>query len=234
LHEEQAEGHDEHAADEAEEAVVALAVGAAGGEEFVDADIDHDAGDATEEDAHDLGGEAAVGAAHEEAQAEIGDAGADGFGEAAEEGVEEGLAAVAGGVEDGDGDADAFGMLWRAMATAMATPREGSWRAARKVARPSGKLWMAMARAVNRPMRMSLWWWWAWSWTPSSRSLGAVASTASKSGRGAEGSCRGLRFVFGVGFVGVFGGGDEVVDEPMSSMPPKKEATLIQLAQYSP
>lgn len=35
---------------------MAFAVGAAGGEKFVEADVDHDAGDAAEEDAHDVGG----------------------------------------------------------------------------------------------------------------------------------------------------------------------------------
>ena len=47
------------------------------------------------------------------------------------------------------------GMLWMAMATAMATPRVMLSTAEVKVAMPSGKLWMPMARAVSRPMRMS-------------------------------------------------------------------------------
>ncbi len=47
------------------------------------------------------------------------------------------------------------GMLWMAMATAMAIPSPGSSRAATKVARPSGKLCIAMASAVKRPMRIS-------------------------------------------------------------------------------
>ena len=40
------------------------------------------------------------------------------------------------------------GMLWNAMAIHSATPSEGSERVATNVARPSGKLWMAIASPV--------------------------------------------------------------------------------------
>ena len=43
-----------------------------------------------------------------------------------------------------------------AMATTMGMAMLGSCRAETKVASPSGKLWMAMARAVITPMRISL------------------------------------------------------------------------------
>ena len=41
-------------------------------------------------------------------------------------------------------------MLWRAIATARAAPSEGEERAATKVARPSGKLWMPIAKPTTR------------------------------------------------------------------------------------
>ena len=44
------------------------------------------------------------------------------------------------------------GMLCRAMAKARAPPREGEERVATKVARPSGKLWRAMASPVSSPI----------------------------------------------------------------------------------
>jgi hypothetical protein len=43
------------------------------------------------------------------------------------------------------------GILWIAIAKAIAIPRFGSEIAAVKVARPSGKLWIAIARAVKIP-----------------------------------------------------------------------------------
>ena len=46
------------------------------------------------------------------------------------------------------------GMLWMAMATAIATPRAMLSTAEVKVAMPSGKLWMPMASAVITPMRI--------------------------------------------------------------------------------
>ena len=46
------------------------------------------------------------------------------------------------------------GMLCTAIATASATPSLASARAATKVARPSGKLWSAMAHAVRKPIRL--------------------------------------------------------------------------------
>ena len=48
------------------------------------------------------------------------------------------------------------GMLCMAMATAMAIPSVGFSTAVAKVAMPSGKLWMPIARAVISPMRISL------------------------------------------------------------------------------
>ena len=44
-------------------------------------------------------------------------------------------------------------MLWMAMAMAMLMPSLGLERAPTKVAKPSGKLWMAIARAENKPVR---------------------------------------------------------------------------------
>ena len=51
-------------------------------------------------------------------------------------------------------------MLWIAIATVILTPRAGSERAPVKVASPSGKLCIAIAKAENIPMRssrLSLW-----------------------------------------------------------------------------
>ncbi len=48
------------------------------------------------------------------------------------------------------------GMLWIAMAMAKEAPTAGSSSVATKVARPSGKLWMPIARAVIMPMDSNL------------------------------------------------------------------------------
>lgn len=92
------------------------------------------------------------------------------------------------------------------MAATMGMARPGSCRADTKVARPSGKLWMAMARAVNTPMR-------------SNRAVGAgEASMASASftswGFSAEGISLSMM--------------------AMSSMPPKNAPTVAQLPARVP
>jgi hypothetical protein len=48
----------------------------------------------------------------------------------------------------------ASGMLCSAMAMAMTMPAVGSASVPTKVARPSGRLWMPMARAASRPARV--------------------------------------------------------------------------------
>lgn len=47
------------------------------------------------------------------------------------------------------------GMLCSAIATVIAMATDGSPSAEAKVAKPSGKLWIAMARAVSMPVRSS-------------------------------------------------------------------------------
>ena len=107
--EEEGEGHDGHAGDEAIEGVVAFAVGARGGEEFVEADENHDAGDGAGDQAHEhrrgFEEDGAVAGGEDGPEEE----GADGFGEAGEAAPDEGAAAVAGGVVNRHGDGDAFG-----------------------------------------------------------------------------------------------------------------------------
>ena len=67
-HQQQAEGHDGHSGDQSKQAVVALAVGPAGGQQFIEADIHHDAGDAAEQDAHQLRGDYRIVPSGEEQQ----------------------------------------------------------------------------------------------------------------------------------------------------------------------
>ena len=90
-----------------------------------------------------------------------------------------------------------------AMAIAIATPRAGSRMAARKVARPSGKLWMPMASAVNIPMRSSL--------GLSVADFGSWSNAVSASLCGSWGfSSEGTRLSM----------------RPMSSIPPKKPSVV--------
>ena len=97
------------------------------------------------------------------------------------------------------------GMLWMAMAATMGMATLGDWRAETKVASPSGKLWMAMARAVSTPTRMRL-----PAWRPSSASSMRLTSC----GFSAEGMSLSMM--------------------AMTSMPPKKPATVIQLPRRRP
>mmetsp|Transcript_17022 Transcript_17022/g.53142 ORF Transcript_17022/g.53142 Transcript_17022/m.53142 type:complete len:296 (-) Transcript_17022:148-1035(-) len=96
-------GHDDHAGDDAlGDVLVARVVPVGGGDELVEADGDHHAGDHAEDDAE---GEL-VGAGAED---DPGEAGADGLGDAGEDGPAEGFPGVARGEVDGDGDAEALG-----------------------------------------------------------------------------------------------------------------------------
>ena len=101
------------------------------------------------------------------------------------------------------------GMLWRAMAMAMATPTAGFSKAARNVASPSGKLCRAMAKAVKRPMRssFSLLIWGVLGW-PLCRGARAEA----------EGCSWGFSF-----------SGMKLSIRPTSKIPAKKKPTLSQI-----
>ena len=194
---------------------MSLAVGAAGGEEFVDADVDHDAGDAGEENAHEGWGYGSISAAAagEGAEEEKGDGGADGFGEAAEDGIEEGLAAVAGGIKDGDGNADAFGDVvegdgdgdGEADAGVLEGGEEGG-KAFGEVVDADGQGGeKAHAHELVVPVGMVV--------DAVFLVLGGVLGLVFEVGQWGFGVVEGTGFGFGVDFVGVFGGGDEIVDQ---------------------
>jgi len=52
LHQQETQGHDDHAANETEHAFVSLAIRSAGWQQFIQADVHHDARDRAEEHAH--------------------------------------------------------------------------------------------------------------------------------------------------------------------------------------
>ncbi len=99
---------DDHASDKSKEAVVAPTIGAAGRQELIEADVDHDAGDKTEEDAHHLRRDDPRRATHGQQQNGIGNQGAHHLSQTAEKGKDKGFPTIAGGVENGHRDANAF------------------------------------------------------------------------------------------------------------------------------
>jgi len=86
---------------------MAFPVCLARGDELVDADVDHDSGNTGEHDSHDLGGHD-LSFLEEKKDEPVGDQGPYGFGQAAQEGIDEGPGAAARGVEDWHRDADPF------------------------------------------------------------------------------------------------------------------------------
>ena len=63
---------------------MALAVGPARRQQFIQADVDHDSGHAAEEHTHDLGRDGAGITTHKKPQPNVGDDGANRFGQTAE------------------------------------------------------------------------------------------------------------------------------------------------------
>ncbi len=80
FHQKQAQRHDNHAADEAIEAVVPFAIGPAGGQQFVQADVDHDTGHPRKKHAHHLRRNGTGFSPNEKPQSEISNNGTDRLG----------------------------------------------------------------------------------------------------------------------------------------------------------
>ena len=55
MHQQQTQRHHRHTGDKPENTVVTATIGIAGGDQLVQADVDHDTGHATKQDTHDLG-----------------------------------------------------------------------------------------------------------------------------------------------------------------------------------
>ncbi len=100
LHQQETQCHYHHTPDQTQEAVVALSVSPAGGQQFIQADVHHDSRDTDEEDTHNLRRNNAGTVSHEEPDSSIGNARAHGFSQSAQEGVFKGLFSISGDVID--------------------------------------------------------------------------------------------------------------------------------------
>lgn len=102
LQQQETGSHDGHAGNDAQQSPVVVAVFFSTGQQFVERNVDHDAGDEGQQEGIEGGGP--EGEEEDEAQQ-----GAERFGHAGKKGQVEGFFPALRGMVDGDGNRDAFG-----------------------------------------------------------------------------------------------------------------------------
>jgi len=83
LHQQQTQGHDDHAANETENAVVSLAISPTGWQQSIQTDVHHDTRHTRKEHAHHLRWNGTGSSSNKKPHREIGDARTDRFGQTA-------------------------------------------------------------------------------------------------------------------------------------------------------